>query len=87
MVFFTHAVHVERVSIIVISGGEDDPDGLAGRKDESILCNIEVRGLGSTCKNLLEGRRLGREVRDAIDIPLSLPGSLDYTRSSVFSKT
>lgn len=70
---------MEWVSIIIVSGREDNFDSLVSREDEGVLSNIEVVLLSSAFENLLKGRSLGREVGNAVDVPLSLSGSLACT--------
>jgi len=72
-----HAVHMEWMSIVIIGRREDDFNGLVGRKDESVLSNVEVGGVGSTVNDFLESGGLGREVRDTVDVPLSLASGDD----------
>jgi hypothetical protein len=67
---------MEWVSIVIISGWEDDLDGLVSREDEGVLGRVEVAGLGSAVNDLLESGNLGREVGYTVDVPLSLAGSL-----------
>ena len=80
----TDAMHVEWVGIVIISRREDDPDSLVGGKDEGVLSNVEIGGLGSASEDFIERRGLGWKIRDTVDVPLGLSGGL--TSSNVLSK-
>ncbi len=72
----TYTVHVEWMGIVIIGGREDNPDGLIGGEDEGVLSSVEISGGCGTCKNLFQSWGLGWEVRDTINVPLGLSGSL-----------
>ncbi len=78
----TYTVHVEWMGIVIISGREDDSDVLVGRKDEGVFGDVEIGGGCGTCKNFVKSRALGWEIRDAVDVPLSLSGGLKHRRTS-----
>jgi hypothetical protein len=69
------------MGIVIIGRREDNPDVLVGRKDEGILSNVEVCRCSCTGENFLESWGLGWEVRDAVDVPLSLSGGLQRFRA------
>jgi hypothetical protein len=55
-------------------GREGDIDDLVSGKDEGIFGDIEVSGFVCASEDLDESGNDGREVRDVVDVPLSLAG-------------
>lgn len=64
------------MSVIIISGREDNFNSLASRKDEGVLSTVEVGLLSGAFSDLFESGGDRWEVRDTVNVPLSLAGSL-----------
>jgi len=67
-------VEMDRVGIVIIVGREGYIDNLVSGKDEGIFSDIEVSGFVCASEDLNESGNDGREVRDVVDVPLSLAG-------------
>lgn len=62
--------------IIVVRWRECDLNSLVGREHEGVLCRLEIGCSDSTFHYLFEGRDLGRQVGDVINIPDGLASNL-----------
>ena len=72
----TYAVQMERVSIVIFRGSEANLDGLSSGEDKGVFSHVEVFWIGSTINDFFESRHLRCEVRDSVDVPLSLASGL-----------
>ena len=76
----TYAVQMEWVSIVIFCGREGNLDGLSSGKDEGVFSHVEVSFISSTINDFFESRHVGCEVRDSVDVPLSLASGLKNKR-------
>lgn len=62
--------------IVVVRGRECDLDCLVEREHEGVLCRLEIGCSDGTVHYLFEGRDLGGQVGDVINIPDGLSSNL-----------